>query len=133
MSYGKRLKQPLDYYEKAQRQRKIGLIGGVTLAVVGVTVGIIGAESDRYGDGWSTDFPIYTCVGVGAGLIWWGSFYLASNQQMKKAREAELYSSSLIEFEPVTIGDKSLVAGLNIMNDRMTRSHGIGLGLKFNF
>ena len=123
---------PSYYYNKARKLKKIGIIGGATLVVGSIITGVLVWEDDKYGNG-GTDCPIIIGAGVGAGLIWWGAFQLASNRQMNKAREAQLYSTSIIECDPISIGDNSLVAGVNIMNDQLTRSHGIGLGLKFNF
>lgn len=109
------------YYKKARKLKRIGIIGGVTFAVGATIAGVIVGANDMI------------ATGIGAGLIWWGSFQLASNRQNNKAREAQFYSMSIIECNPIGIGDNSLVAGVNIMNDQLTRSHGIGLGLKFNF
>lgn len=134
MINGKTLTEEL--YDKAFKYKKIAWIGGCSLVAMGTLVGILRFELDpTRGD---TTFR-NNCRGVGfvsgviAGAAWCIGFNLWANSLIKQAREMELYSATLIKNEIFNFGDKSITAGVDLIGNRMTHSHTIGLSLGFNF
>lgn len=125
-------KTALDYVNTAKKYKKIGWIGGASLAGIGLA--IQGVYFIINGDLCAFDgIPWVLMGGVVAGGIWYGGWYMAANRQMKLARQVEIYSISMVENEVLTVGDKTLTAGINLMGNNMTNTRGIGISLAYNF
>lgn len=121
--------------DKAKKKKMIGWIGGGVLFSWSLIIGIIINHDNQFqSDGGD---PYALAEGVGMGLVcggaWWLGFNLKAKSLMKQAREMELYSATLIKNEIFNFGDKSLTAGVDLIGNRMTHSHTIGLSLGFNF
>lgn len=119
--------------KKAKSYRKIGWIGGGVLAAAGIGVGLGLACAWGWDD---CDLPaeVGTMVGgVVAGAAWCIGFNLKANSLMKRERENGYYSATIFESEIMRRGDKSLMAGINIMGNRISNDKCCGISLKFNF
>jgi len=119
--------------KKAKLYRKIGWIGGGILAAAGMGVGI------GLGCAWSwSDCDIPAVVGImSAGLVagaaWCLGFNLKANSLMKRAKASGYYSATILESEILRCGDKSLMAGINVIGNRISNDKCCGISLKFNF
>ncbi|MDE6152907.1 MAG: hypothetical protein K2G21_02020 [Muribaculaceae bacterium] len=125
---------PNNLYNKANKYRRIGWIGGGAFLAAGAIAGVIlwgiySWDSCDISDGLLMPLGI----GAAAGAIWTLGFNLKANSVMKKARELEMYSANFIENEVVKLGSNSLMAGVGIMGNQATRTQGVGLSFKFNF
>lgn len=120
---------PQALYAKAKKHRRIGWIGGG--AMLGTTIIIGGVLAGMCDAG--VLFPLCVAPGLVGGAIWCLGWNLSANSLVKKAQMAEMYSSMIIENEICRFGDKSLTAGVNLMGNQMTRTHGLGLSLSLNF
>lgn len=119
--------------KKAKLYKKIGWIGGGVLAAAGIGVGLGLACAWGWDD---CDLPAEVGPMVGglvAGTAWCLGFNLKANSLMKRARENGYYSATILESEILRNGDKSLMAGINVMGNRITNDKCCGISLKFNF
>ena len=118
----------IKYRKKAKTLRIIAWTGGGLLLT-----GSIVALKMMSDSGIDKELPVAIsgCVLVTAG--WCVGFNMWSNSLMKRANEIDMYSASIIENEIFRHKDKSLMAGVNVMGNQMTRTQGIGLSLKLNF
>lgn len=113
--------------KKAKLYRKIGWIGGGVLVVAGTIVGLSNlcelAEE------------ILPPIGIGlvAGTAWCLGFNLKANSLMKRAKASGYYSATILESEILRCGDKSLMAGINVIGNRISNDKCCGISLKFNF
>ncbi len=128
----------IDYKKRAKTYRKVGWIGGATMAVIGIGVGIgLSTVIDELGEYYYSDaIMIYGGIGVGVGAIWCLGWNLAANNQMKKAREEAIgYSVPVIKQELFNANGTSLAASVNMMGNNTYANHnlGLGLGLTLNF
>ena len=118
---------PESIRKKAKTYKLVGWIGGATIFGVLVPFGIA-LLSDAYVEGGIT---------IGMGLIgsaaWTLGFNLKANSLMKRARQMQSYSATLIENEIMKFGNNSLTAGINVMGNRIPNSHSLGLSLDLNF
>lgn len=115
-----------DLYNNARKYRKIGWYGGGGILILSSIVwGLATQDVEGLGGGVS--------MGLITGGIWCLGFNLRANYFMKKARQIQSYSATIIENQILKIGDNSLTAGINLMGNRMTQSHSLGLSLGLNF
>lgn len=122
--------------EQAKRCRQIGWIGGGTIFAVGtigttIIFGIMWGFNDS--DICSFILPVAGCCSLGLAAAWTLGFNLKANSLMKRARQMQSYSATLIENEIMKFGNNSLTAGINVMGNRITNSHSLGLSLGLNF
>lgn len=116
--------------KKAKSYRKIGWIGGGFLAAAGIGVGLwsnyqcIFEEGEEY---------FIMAGGLVAGTAWCLGFNLKANSLMKQAKASGYYSATIFESEIMRSGDKSLMARINIMGNRISNDKCCGISLKFNF
>lgn len=123
---------PQELYAKAKMYRKIGWIGGGVILGTGIALGITAWAYNPEDDG-TLNFIYGAGPGLGAAAIWCLGWNLGAKSLIKKARMAEIYSATIIGDEICRFGDKSLIAGVNVMGNQMTRTHGLGLSLSLNF
>lgn len=118
--------------KKAKTYRIVGWAGGAVFLVAGIAIAEFAWEDNHHGN---SEAERWCCRGVGIalGAAWCLGFNLKANSLMKKAKEIEMMSANIIENKIFSIGDKPLIAGINVMNNQMTRTHGVGLSLKLNF
>lgn len=123
---------PAELYAKAKKHRKIGWIGGGVMLGSMIVVGSVYLAIDPDDDGVAY---FAACIGSGlvGGGIWCLGWNLSAKSLINKARTAEIYSATIIGNEICRFGDKSLMAGVNVMGNQMTRTHGLGLSLSLNF
>lgn len=128
-TFGKTLTdQQKQLMSKAKKYRIIGWTGFGVLLVAGTAIGI-GLETHlREGAGIG---PL--CVGLVGSAAWCTGFCLKANSFAKQAKAMNTYSATIFEDEVLRVGDTSLMAGVNLMNNRMANAHGLGLSLKLNF
>ncbi len=120
---------PKKLYSKAKTMRIVGWVGGGVLLAAGVIVCYTVGEIAYY------DVERYPTLfgSAGGAAIWILGFNLYANSLKKQARELEMYSANIIENDILNFGGNKLTAGVNMMGNRMTHTHGLGLSLKFNF
>ncbi len=114
-------------YAKAKRYRLIGWLGGGVL----LAATIIGTASIN-----GIDTAIEYAAPAGgtlATLAWCTGFNIYASRLKNQARDMEFYSSSIIEDDIISFGDKSLTAGLSILGNHITHTQGYGLSLKLTF
>lgn len=134
---------PYQLRSKAKKYKKIGLIGGCSILVMGTIVGTaLSISTDEYFSGGNYIEESYfdgAILGVALGgsaligTLWYVGFNSKANSYLKKAREIELYTSSIVEDEILHFGDSSLMAGINLMGNRFTRIQTLGVSFKLNF
>lgn len=118
-----------ELYANAKKYRKIGWIGGGGLVIAGLICGlVVSYQEDNFMS--TAGGGLLGCV---AGATWCLGFNLKANSLMKQARKAQSYYSTIFENEILQIGDNSLTAGINLMGNRITNSHSLGLSLGLNF
>ncbi|MBD5287085.1 MAG: hypothetical protein HDS27_06110 [Bacteroides sp.] len=123
-----------ELYVKAKKFKKIGWIGGGSLLVVGIGVGIGVWSSWGFDSGdFTSGFLAPVGISLVAGAIWTLGFNMKANSLTKQARQMQSYSATLIENQIMQFGDNSLTAGINVMGNRMVNSHSLGLSLGLNF
>lgn len=120
--------------KKAKSYRIIGWIGsGVLLAAgIGVGLGLYATDYNDYGDYGAEMFGIMV-GGLVAGTAWCLGFNLKANSLMKRAKASGYYSATIFESEILRNGDKSLMAGINVLGNRFSNDKCCGISLKFNF
>lgn len=119
--------------KKANKYRMIGWIGGGVCLATGIIVGLVLYQNDYYIED-QLDLPFIVGGGCAiAGAAWCLGFNLKANSLMKQARDMQSYSATIFENEILQIVDYSLTAGINIMGNRMSNSHSLGVSLGFNF
>lgn len=121
--------EPDDYRKKAKMYRIIGWGGGSALVLGGVVAACVLSSDLEMDDG-----PKVAIVGglVAAGAGVCAGFNIAANNMVKKARELEMRSGSLIQQDILTWGrGSSLTASLDMVKSGNT--YGPGLGVKLSF
>ena len=113
---------------KVKTYRTIGWIGAGTIFVGLTSLGIILMDAHAYAEGGIT---------LGCGILgsagWFLIFNNKANSLMKKARQMQSYSMTLIENEIFQFGNNLLSTGINVMGNRMTNSHSLGVSLGLSF
>lgn len=124
--------EPQELYDKAKKYRLTGWIGGGTFLAVGLAVGIWGWS---YDGGYNGMVNFFICAGTGIGVasIWWLGFHFGANSLVRKARQTEMYSSTILEEEVLRFGNNTLKLGLNAMGNQINHTHGLGLSLSLIF
>ena len=128
--------------QKGKKLKKIGRIGGVVLAGVGLIAGIASAKSYGHGAYYSNGtkhedsnygeaFACVTLPFVGAGLIWDLGFVYAGKRMIKKY--SRMQSTSIFQQEIPLGNNTMLTADVNLLNDNLTRQKTVGLGCHINF
>ena len=123
--------------KKANKYKWIGIIGGGTLTVAGLVLGILSEKNLGSSDGQKNYVSLIdhwygpTLIGVGAGAIFSGVFLWKSNQIKKKAEEISRYS--LFENEFNFNNGTSLSAGIDLIKDKQFKTNTVGIGLRYNF
>ncbi len=123
---------PEELRKQAKKYRIIGWAGGAAFLVTGIAISSAiwgGDDSNNY----NAQYYGVMSVGVAIGAGWCLGFNLKARSLMKQAHELELRSAAIIEDKILSFGDKSLMAGVNVMGNRMTHTQGVGLSLKLNF
>ncbi|MDE7386999.1 MAG: hypothetical protein K2N28_07660 [Muribaculaceae bacterium] len=116
---------PDELRKKAKKYRIIGWAGGAAFVIIGVAASTA-AQYDYV--------KSYIMIaGAGAGVGWCLGFNLKARSLMNQARELEYLSATIIEDKILSFGNKSLMAGVNVMGNRMPHTQGVGLSLKLNF
>lgn len=125
------ISEPEDYRKKAKMYRIIGWGGGSALVVAGVVAaGILFDQPDDDMDDGGKIAIAGGLVVAGAGVC--VGFNIAANNMLKKARELEMRSASIMQQELLMWGDgKSLSASLDMF--KAGKANGVGLGLKVSF
>lgn len=119
----------IKYRKKAKTLRIIAWTGGAALIIGGIVgYNLLAANGGQYQSG-----AIVAAIGCTAGVGWCLGFNLGARKLIREAQEIEMYSASIIENEIFRHKDKSLMAGVNVMGNQMTRTQSIGLSLKLNF
>ncbi len=122
---------PKALYAKAKKYRIIGWTVGSALILAGVIVpNAIHFWND---DAYEPAYYVPMIGGIIGGTAVCIGFNLYANSLKKQARELEMYSANIIENDILNFGGNKLTAGVNMMGNRMTHTHGLGLSLKFNF
>ena len=93
--------------------------------------GVLADDPDFGFDG--TFFVEIAAIGACAGAAWCTGFCLKANSFVRQAKAMNTYSVTIFEDEVLRVGDTTLMAGVNLMNNRMANAHGLGLSLKLNF
>ena len=131
------VQQVPEMLKKANKYKWIGIIGGGTLTVAGLVLGILSEKNLGSSDGQKNYVSLIdhwygpTLIGVGAGAIFSGVFLWKSNQIKKKAEEISRYS--LFENEFNFNNGTSLSAGIDLIKDKQFKTNTVGIGLRYNF
>lgn len=126
--------EPIDkLYFKARKLKKIGIIGGISIAAIGVVINGAVAISNSYPGSWSSQFPVGTLCSVAGGAVWFASFYLAANQQIKRAKAQMAYNVPIFETKLIKWNTCLLTANVNVVKELSTSNSGLGLGLTLKF
>ncbi len=123
---------PEQLRKKAKTYKTVGWIGGATFLVAGILVAQLAWDDNSHGN---TATERGVCIGAftAVGAAWCLGFNLKANSLIRRANEIEMLSSNIIEDRILNIGNKPLIAGINVMNNQMTHTRGIGVSLKLNF
>lgn len=122
-------------FRKAKKYRLIGWIGGGALFTVCTIAGILENHQNQFDSDGGNKYALIEAVGIGVGLggLWCMGFNLKANKLIKQAKQMQSYNTILIENEIMQFGKNSLIAGINIMGNRMVNSHSLGISLGLNF
>lgn len=114
--------------KKANRLKKVGLIGGSMLFAAGTAFILLQVKDDFYGGKYNTE--IFSSFG--ASILWTTSFLIAAHHQKKIALSANT-STPLVQFNLTQSKNSAIYANINMLNDNMTNRKALGLGFNFNF
>ncbi|MDE6562470.1 MAG: hypothetical protein K2K75_13895 [Muribaculaceae bacterium] len=129
MAYGKTVYE--DLQDKAKKYRKIGWYGGSAILILGIGISMaIWSDSSTFGESGEIIILGTTLVAASA---WTLGFNLKAYSLLKQSREMQAYSAQIIETEIVQFGENKLTAGINVMGNRMTNSHSLGVSLGLSF
>ena len=112
---------------KVKKLKRIGWIGGSIFA--GIAIATFTASS---GSSYEDEYKIVGRASIAAGCIWTGSFLIAANHYQKKIN-AMVVNTPIWQSEFNLKNGGSIMAGMDLLKDKMHQSKTIGLGLRYNF
>lgn len=118
------------YLESAKKLKRTAWIGGSVFVAGGVAC-IIGATCTN--DDVSENLYIIGGGCIGAGVIWWTSFYYAAKHKERKAGEYSVNAAPLMQMPILDAKGSKLYTSIDMIGDNYTKNRAIGLGLHLNF
>lgn len=118
-----------ELFAKSHMYKSIGWIGFGTMTALGITIG----STLWCASGMGAFFVITACPLILCGSVWCLGWNLGANSLARRAMRAATYSAPLISNEVARFGDKTLMAGVNLMGNQMTRTQGLGLSFSLTF
>lgn len=121
--------------KSSKNKRIIGwTVGGVLVAGGAVMVGLVYSDIISVSDEELYDGMLYGGIGAAAaGVGVCLGFNLKANSQMRKLREIETLTASVIDTEFAKVGNARLIAGINVLSNRAAHDRGLGVGLTLKF
>lgn len=117
--------------KKAKKLKLIGFIGGGVLLAASIPF-LLASDDGAMGMN-SDERTIHGCAFAGAGLLWGGSFLLASKIQKNKAKSYADTSIPVMQFEITNSKHTALYANIDMLDEGIKSNKALGIGLHLNF
>lgn len=115
--------------KKAKKLKLIGFIGGGVLLAASVPFLLASNSSDMA----LYEQRDFVPALAGAGLLWGGSFLLASKIQKNKAKSYADTSIPVMQFEITNSKHTALYANIDMLDEGIKSNKALGIGLHLNF